>query len=518
MINRQAEIKAKGFSVVTKDHINPSSHDYSKIRVGVQKLQDAVLNMSDLKQVRSDLADPKTVLRALNNQDLPTLRDISNLFFRVSGIYRRLCLYMAQIYRYDWYIVPHIADGLKQLQIKKLQKDFNSHLYFLDNSYLKSVMSDIALQVMKNGCYYGYKIFTKDSFSIQELPMEYCRSRYVKQKNPVIEFNMKYFKDKFRDDTYRKKVLEIFGKEFQKGWKLYCAGKLVPDYQGDQEGWYKLDEQYTVKFNLYGNDCPPFVSIVPSILDLDEARGMDKQKMAQQLLKIIIQKMPLDKNGELLFDIDEMKELHNNAIAMIGRAVGIDVLTTFADVDVADLSDSRTSTTTDELEKVERGIFNEAGVSQLQFNADGNIALQSSILNDEASMSTLIYQYEKFITDVMRQHIKSNPSKFYFKAHILPTTWYNYKELSKLYKEQTQIGYSKMLPALALGESQSDILASLYWENEVLSLAEKLIPPMSSNTMSGKQKVKSEDNEGGRPEKDDSEKSDKTIQNRESMS
>jgi len=29
--------------------------------------------------------------------------------------------------------------------------------------------------------------------------------------------------------------------------------------------------------------------------------------MQQQLLKIIIQKMPIDKNGDLVFDVDEAK-------------------------------------------------------------------------------------------------------------------------------------------------------------------------------------------------------------------
>jgi len=61
--------------------------------------------------------------------------------------------------------------------------------------------------------------------------------------------------------------------------------------------------------------------------------------MAQKLLKIIIQKMPLDKNGDLVFDIDEAQQLHNNAVKMLGKAIGIDILTTFADVDVADMSD-----------------------------------------------------------------------------------------------------------------------------------------------------------------------------------
>jgi hypothetical protein len=80
-------------------------------------------------------------------------------------------------------------------------------------------------------------------------------------------------------------------------------------------------------------------------------------------LKIIIQKLPLDKNGDLIFDVDEAKDIHNNAVQMLKRAVGVDVMTTFADVDVADLADKNTATSTDDLEKVERTLYNAAGVS-----------------------------------------------------------------------------------------------------------------------------------------------------------
>lgn len=86
--------------------------------------------------------------------------------------------------------------------------------------------------------------------------------------------------------------------------------------------------------------------------------------------------MPLDKNGELIFDIDEARDLHNNAVRMLGKAIGIDVLTTFADVDVADTSTAVSPASTDNLERVERSVYNEAGVSQMQFNTDGNIALE----------------------------------------------------------------------------------------------------------------------------------------------
>jgi len=39
------------------------------------------------------------------------------------------------------------------------------------------------------------------------------------------------------------------------------------------------------------------------------------------------------------------------------------------------MADNRTTATLDDLQKVERGVYNETGVSQMQFNTDGNIAL-----------------------------------------------------------------------------------------------------------------------------------------------
>jgi hypothetical protein len=98
----------------------------------------------------------------------------------------------------------------------------------------------------------------------------------------------------------------------------------------------------------------------------------------------------MDKNGDLIFDVDEARDIHNNAVQMLKRAVGVDVLTTFTDVDSIDMSDKNTSTTQDDLAKVERTVFNALGVSQNIFNTDGNLSLQKSILNDEGSVRTLL--------------------------------------------------------------------------------------------------------------------------------
>ena len=195
------------------------------------------------------------------------------------------------------------------------------------------------------------------------MPPKYARSRYSVNGFPAVEFNMKYFDDNFRDINQKMKILNLFPQEFKKGYLMYKEGKLLPEFQGDTSGWYLLDTECAFKFNINDDDTPLLMSVIPAIIDLDAAQDLDRKKTAQQLLKIIIQKMPMDKNGDTIFDMDEALEMHNNAVNMIGRAVGIDVLTTFADVDVANLTDRDSNTATDELERVERAVYNQAGVS-----------------------------------------------------------------------------------------------------------------------------------------------------------
>ncbi|MGN0992914.1 MAG: hypothetical protein ACI4PE_03245 [Bacilli bacterium] len=418
-------------------------------------------------------------------------------------------------------VTPYInSDSVKN---EKILSTFDKVLNYLDNSDIKRYFGEVALKVIRNGCYYGYIIPNDNRITIQELPAAYCRSRFSVNGRPAVEFNMKFFDEMFRDTTQRIKMLKLFPEEFRKGYIAYKEDKLKPDFAGDTIGWYLLETKNVIKFNINGEDFPAFISVIPSIIDLDEAQELDRKKMAQKLLKIIIQKMPVDKNGDLVFDVDEAQQLHNNAVRMLGKAIGIDVLTTFADVDVADMADNSTTTTVDELEKVERTVYNEAGVSQMQFNTDGNIALEKSILNDEAAMYNLLLQFEDFLNYVINDKFNTSPKKLYYRISILTTTIYNYKEMAKLYKEQTQLGYSKMLPQIALGQSQSSILANAYFENDILDLVNVFIPPMSSNTMNAdvlanRNKTSDSDSQGGRPTNESKGKdvTEKTIQNKES--
>lgn len=500
------------------------SLDFNKIKVGKEVLSNDVTATLDFYDKKDKRLNREKIERAIQQNNIREIRAISNLYFEKSGIYSRLCRYMAYLYRYDWFLTPLILDS--SIKNEKVIEGWYKASLLLENSELKKTFGEIALKVIKNGCYYGYKIEQKNAVYLQELPVNYCRSRFELNGKPAVEMNIKFFEDTFTDPAYRVRILKMFPKEVQKAYLDYKNGKLPKDFSSDDSGWFLLDPDKTVKFNLASNDWPLFLSTIPALLDLDDAQDLDKKKMAQQLLRIIIQKMPIDKNGDLIFDVEEAQALHNNAVQMIGDAVGVDVLTTFADVTVADMSDKSNVSSVDQLDKVERTVYNEAGVSQMQFNTDGNIALEKSILNDEATLTDLIQQFEDYAQDILKPFNK-NPKRLLYKVQILPTTIYNYKDLSKLYKEQTMLGFSKLLPQVALGQTQTSIIATAIFENGLMKLDELFVAPQMSSTMSSKntnesnsgntnlEKQVSQD-EGGRPELPDDQKTTKTIQNKES--
>lgn len=269
--DRQEEIHSKGFDLTGET-------EYGRIKVGNKNLEDAILNLESLSKAlpTHGYTKKKTIYKAMSENDLVEMRNISNFYYNLNGIYQRICNYAAYLYRYDWYLVPEIYDNT--VKEEKMLADFSRILNFLDNSYIRKTCGDIALDVIKEGAYYGYIIPNATGLVLQQLPIGYCRSRYKVGNKPAIEFNMKFF-DTFRDPAYRLKVLNLFPKEFQKGYILYKQGKLLND--SDLEGynsWYLLDINSTVKFNINENDMPLFFASIPALLDLDAAQDLDRRR------------------------------------------------------------------------------------------------------------------------------------------------------------------------------------------------------------------------------------------------
>ena len=84
----QKAIHDKGFNIISppSEYVN-TVDSYGKIKVGTKSLDDAVLLLGNLRKADRRLFDKDIVLKALFERDYPLLREISNYFYSVSGIY-----------------------------------------------------------------------------------------------------------------------------------------------------------------------------------------------------------------------------------------------------------------------------------------------------------------------------------------------------------------------------------------------------------------------------------------------
>jgi hypothetical protein len=227
---------------------------------------------------------------------------------------------------------------------------------------------------------------------------------------------------------------------------------------------------------------PPFLSVIPATIDYDEAVITDHERDLEEIRKIIVQKIPHLTDGRLLFEPDEALEIHQGTVGMLRGNKNISVMTTYADVDaIASKTQADSSATT--LDKMEKNIYAQAGVSSEIFTSSGSSSLDASLRNDLAFMMVLGNKFATYITNLLNR--KFSNSNVSFKYIILPITYHNYDKFVDTNFKLVGSGYSFLMPALALGLSQKDFGNLKDLENDLLKLGEKMIPPSTSYTQSG---------------------------------
>jgi hypothetical protein len=102
----------RDFRLVNATSQERTSLDFNKIKVGKKTLaNDVTLSLDYMSKKQNRYIQVDRLEDAIRNKDYQQLRAISNYFFDKSGIYSRLCRYMAFLYRYDWFITPLVYDN-----------------------------------------------------------------------------------------------------------------------------------------------------------------------------------------------------------------------------------------------------------------------------------------------------------------------------------------------------------------------------------------------------------------------
>lgn len=120
---------------------------------------------------------------------------------------------------------------------------------------------------MVKGAYYGLIHEDGDFVAIQDLPFDYCRSRFKNSHDvDIVEFNMAFF-DTIRDEALRKEILETYPKVVQKGYYNY-------KHKG-KDRWIFLPAEMGIYF-CYFDERPFFLDLIPLLDDLDDYKDIDK--------------------------------------------------------------------------------------------------------------------------------------------------------------------------------------------------------------------------------------------------
>ncbi len=464
----------------------------------------------------------------IRSGNLEAIRELSRYYYRTNSEYKNNIDFLAHLSLYDWAIIPLFSEDEKGSRTQILKTFYNA-CNFIEKLDLPVTLARITTEWLISGVYYGILRTTGNKVTIQDLPIEYCRSRFKDFNNlNILEFNLRYF-EQIRDEVMREEAISTFPQIVQKAWKLYIAHKR-------KEGeWVAIPPtEGGISFSFVNDPIPALIAALPELKKLDDATKREGKRDENELYKLLIQRMPIDSNGELVFQLDEVAEIHSSVAEMLADTDTVDVLTTFGETSLESLQDSSAATqSNDRMAKYKTNAYGALGRGEILFNATNSTSLGLQIKKDEALIRAYLDVYEAFIRFYLNDNFIRKGVTFSFQ--ILPTTVFNRNEIQTSYFRGAQYGYSKMLAGVSMGVSQMEQLSLMHLENEFLEMSAKMVPLQSSYTTSGTavseeektqssvkktsttQTINDITNTGGRPELPDDQKSEKTQANIEAI-
>ena len=488
---------------LTKLH-NFSLDSFKKSQTAMIGTNDAAYGTRPGFQTSSRVKDytEEEVKKIIESGALVEQQRLSRNYFNKDGYYRQLVLYYATLLKYTGLLIPNPTAG-KNLSTTHIQKRYFQAMDYVDKMNLQTIFVEWAQKILVDGCYYGViSKVDKLHFAVLTLPAGYCQTRFKDiAGNDLIEFDVSYF-NTINDEGNKKAALAAYPKFVSSAYDKWRKGKLLSK-------WVIIPADIGICFPML-DGRPYFLNIIPSTIKYDEAVQTEQEREKEEIRKILIQKIPHLNDGRLLFEPDEAEEMHRGAVGMVKNNKNTTVLTTYADVDSITSRGSTENAGTNMLESMKQNVYSQAGVSGEIFAATGGNTTETSIKYDIAIMMYLANKFARFVTNVINDNFAN--SNISFKYTILPISHQNEaKYIDSCYKLASS-GYSLLIPALAQGLNQRDLVSIKDLENDVLKLTDKLIPPKTSFTDGG-----DSGDEGGRPTKSADEKKDQTIKNEESI-
>lgn len=306
---------------------------------------------------------------------------VSQNLYATNLIYANTIDYLCNMCMWRYKVTPHKVYANSKEKDKKPIKDdeylLNYHLMLevVDGLSIETKFPAILRNLFINGAVYFTTIINEESYTVDTLllPSKYCRKIGETQYGTaLIEFDCSYFQDVGLTEEQLKEYFKSFPKEFEKGYRKYL--------KDSNERWMELDPHFSSGLMLNDYGIPTYLYILGSILDYEKYQDNELERNENALKYIVVQTMP-HYEDKLIFEMDEVKALHQSMKKVIDKGEKARLLTTFGTINVEKLADNDT-VENQVLTKAFKAIFNNAGFNSNIFTSDSVTALKYSLIRD----------------------------------------------------------------------------------------------------------------------------------------
>lgn len=427
---------------------------------------------------------------------------VSQNLYATNLIYANTIDYLCNMFMWRYKVTPHKLYGKSKAKDKKTIKDdeylLNYHLMLevVDGLSIETKFPALLRNIFVNGAVYFTTMINEESYTVDTLllPNKYCRKIGETQYGTaLIQFDFSYFQDIGLSETQLKEYFKSFPKEFEKNFRRYQKDANLR--------WQDLDPHVSSGLMLNDYGIPTYLYIYGSILDYEQYQDNELERNENALKYIVVQTMP-HYEDKLIFEMDEVKALHQSMKKVIDKGDKARLLTTFGTINVEKLSENDT-VENEVLLKAFKAIFNNAGFNSNIFTSDSVTALKYSLIRDRG----LVWKYIQALSSFYSIAINN---WFDFKTlqadiDILPISSYTYEDDIKIYKENATLGVGKIDYLVASGIKQKNIEDVLDLENRLQ--LDRIAPMQTSYTQTAEDRKAEEEESNPSKEKPTSEKS-----------
>jgi hypothetical protein len=426
--------------------------------------------------------------------------EVSRALFNVDPNYAKLIRRFVNMFFIRYTIIPVLTDyknkNKKEINDEEYLNIYHSMVEVADGMSLEILIPEILEELLISGSVYLTALRNSSSNTIAAiiLPNQYCRT--VLKTNlgtNLIQFNFEYF-DLFQSAEDREKVLSYFPKEFSTLYQEFLINK--------QDSWKQLDPKYSTSILVNDKGIPPFISAMDGIFEFDRIRAAEVIKSENQLKKILTHKIPTTTSGELIFDLDEIRDIHRAVRNITQRHAGLDVITVFGETKLLTLQDEASIENKSVIQGYQ-SIFHSAGVNSEIFMGKSDQALLLNHQIDKGFVWKFIVEINNYVNLIINQLFNFRP--FQAEINLLPITLVEEANTIQRYRENASFGIGKLEAVVATGMKQKHFHDKAKLE-EVLDLDHLLKPLQSSHTQGGDKEgdvIKDEETTNSTPSNDE---------------